>query len=256
LGRWRAGWISGRPSSAGSGAGGRRTATNASLGLPRASPRGGALRVGAQRSLLEGCPGVHSTSAMSVSGTSRSGPSPCRRISVSGGASLPRLTKVQTAPSLSLKTAPGSALASFSSVSIARRSSAAISAARIRASGDVSSPGSRNGRSDITGLSCHSAGRLASRLDRRIGATCAGNPRPAPGVPPSELKMLLAQYALAQHVAGAGSQQVFGEHLIGEGRCVLPSAGLEPRIQRGELRPEPCLSSLWLLTPTASPRTA
>jgi hypothetical protein len=40
--------------------------------------------------------------------------------------------------------------------------------------------------------------------------------------------MLLAQYALAQHVAGAGSQQVFGEHLIGEGRCVLPSAGLEP----------------------------
>ena len=67
--------------------------------------------------------------------------------------------------------------------------------------------------------------------------------------------MLLAQYALAQHVAGAGSQQVFGEHLLGEGRCVLPSAGLEPRIQRGELRPEPCLSSLWLLAHSFPPNS-
>jgi hypothetical protein len=46
---------------------------------------------------------------------------------------------------------------------------------------------------------------------------------------------------------------VFGQQLLGKGRRVLPGAGLEPRIQRGELRPEPCLSPLWLLA-HSSPR--
>jgi hypothetical protein len=84
-------------------------------------------------------------------------------------------------------------------------------------------------------------------LDCRIGATRAGNPRPATRVPTSELKMLLGQHPVAQHVARAGSQQVLGEHLLGKGRRVLPGAGLEPRIQRGKLRQKPRLSHVWLL---------
>jgi hypothetical protein len=80
-------------------------------------------------------------------------------------------------------------------------------------------------------------------LDRRIGATCAGNPRPLAVVTP-KLEVLLSQDSIAEHVARAGSQQVFAEYLLGKSHSVLPSAGLDPRIQGGELWPETCLSHL------------
>ena len=114
----------------------------------------------------------------------------------------------------------------------------------------MSGPHARQGGRELQGAVTHASKPTApahAELDRRVGVTCAGNPRPIMVVPTPKLEVLPGQHSIAEHVARAGSQQVFAEDLLGKGRCVLPSAGLEPRIQRGELRPEPCLSHLWLL---------
>jgi hypothetical protein len=42
--------------------------------------------------------------------------------------------------------------------------------------------------------------------------------------------VFLGQQSIAEHIARAGSQQVLGQHLLGNPPCVLPNTGLEPRV--------------------------
>jgi hypothetical protein len=52
--------------------------------------------------------------------------------------------------------------------------------------------------------------------DRWVGASRAGDPRPASGLTTPEVEVLSWKHPAAQHEARAGSQQVLGKHLLGE----------------------------------------
>jgi hypothetical protein len=82
---------------------------------------------------------------------------------------------------------------------------------------------------------------LSIMLGRWVAASRAGNPRSASGLTTPEVEVVPRKHPAAQHEARAGSQQVLGEHLLGEVIRVYPETGLKARIQRGVLRAEPRL---------------
>ena len=78
-------------------------------------------------------------------------------------------------------------------------------------------------------------------LDCWVAASRAGNSRSASGLTGPEVEVLLGKQPASQHETRAGSQQVLGEHLLGEVASVYPDTGLKAWIQRGILRAEPRL---------------
>ena len=78
-------------------------------------------------------------------------------------------------------------------------------------------------------------------LDRLVAAPRAGNSRPAGGPTAPELEVVPREHPAAQTEAGAGSQQVLGEHLLGEIIRVFPAPRLKTWIEGGILWAEPRL---------------
>jgi len=67
---------------------------------------------------------------------------------------------------------------------------------------------------------------MACELNRRVYATCAGNPRPPSGSSTPELEVLFGHLAIAQHLTRAGPQQVLSNSTRSSGARPRVSAGL------------------------------
>jgi len=74
-----------------------------------------------------------------------------------------------------------------------------------------------------------------------VAPSRASIPRSASGLTASEVEVLLGKHSAAQHEARAGTEQMFGEHLLSEVVRVYPDTRLKARIERRVLRAKPRL---------------